>query len=71
VSICADEDRTGRSMTAGERESFARDFFATEYFREAKQLSYLMALILEDDMDKKLRAHSGRGPTGPDLLGFF
>jgi hypothetical protein len=58
-------------MTPGERESFARDFFATECFRETMQLSYLMALMMEDDKDEKLRAHSGRSPTGPELFGFL
>jgi hypothetical protein len=56
VAICADEARTGQSMTPGERESFARDFFAPEYVRETMQLSYLMALMMEDE---KLCAHSG------------
>ena len=58
-------------MTPGERESFARDYFAPEYFQETMQLSYLMALMMEDDEDEKLRAHSGRRPTGPELFRFL
>ncbi len=70
MAICADEDRTGRSMTPGERESFVRGFFAPEYVRETMQLSCLMALMMEDE-DEKQRTHSGRGPTGHELFGFL
>jgi hypothetical protein len=35
------------------------------------QLSYLMVLMMEDDEDEKLRAHSGQGPTGPELFSFL
>jgi hypothetical protein len=30
-----------------------------------------MALMMEDDEDEKQHTHSGRGPTGHELLGFF
>jgi hypothetical protein len=57
-------------MTAGERESFARGFFAPEYVRETMQLSCLMALIMEDE-DEKRRVHSGRDPTDHELFRFL
>ena len=71
MAICAIEDGTGRSITPGERESFARDFFAPAYVREAMQLACLMALMMEDDEDKKKRTHSGRGPTGHEPFRFL
>jgi hypothetical protein len=58
-------------MTPGERESFARGFFAPEYVRETMQLSCLMALMMEDDEDEKRRVHSGRDPTGHELFRFL
>jgi hypothetical protein len=58
-------------MTPGERESFARGFFAPEYFWETMQLSCLRALMMENDEDEKRRTHSGRGPTVLELFRFL
>jgi hypothetical protein len=58
-------------MTPGERESFARGFFAPKYFRETMQLSCLMALMVENDEDEKRRTHSGRGPIDHELFRFL
>ena len=58
-------------MTPGERESLVPGFFAPEYVRGTMQLSCLRALMMEDDEDEKLCAHSGQGPTGPELFRFL
>jgi hypothetical protein len=68
---CRDVAALGPSMTPGERESFARGFFAPEYVRETMQLSCLRALMMENDEDEGRRTHSGRGPTGHELFRFL
>jgi hypothetical protein len=58
-------------MTPGERESFARGFFAPTFVRETMQLSCLRVQMIENDEDEKRRTHSGRGPTGHELFRFL
>jgi hypothetical protein len=58
-------------MRLGERESFARGFFAPKYVRETMQLSCLRVLVMENDEDEKRRTHSGRGPTGHEPFRFL